>query len=233
MGAARRLERHTRRTRLLHTATYLVTIPLLVTGWWITLGGEGHPSPIAWLFGTGDVRVHRWLGWALAVLVIAPIVFGWRGVRAFARETFRRDPGDGRWWARWPSGALTGRFSRHQGEFDPGQRLANLAIVAGLVVLTASGIALSTVHGGPTFVWLNRLHRWTAYVVTVVLVGHVVVALGVLPGYRGVWRAMHLDGRVPEETARRVWPAWTERALLEPRSTEDREDSARAGQPRT
>jgi len=41
----------------------------------------------------------------------------------------------------------------------------------------------------------------------------VLVAIGVLPGYRGVWHAMHLGGRVPEETARRVWPGWAEREI--------------------
>jgi hypothetical protein len=41
----------------------------------------------------------------------------------------------------------------------------------------------------------------------------VLVAIGVLPGYRGVWRAMFGGGRVREETARRVWPGWTERAM--------------------
>ena len=39
------------------------------------------------------------------------------------------------------------------------------------------------------------------------------IALGVLPGYRGVWRSMHFSGRIPIETAWRVWPGWTERAL--------------------
>ncbi len=45
----------------------------------------------------------------------------------------------------------------------------------------------------------------------VVLVGHMVVASGVLPGYRGVWRSMHLGGRLPVAVARRIWPAWLDR----------------------
>jgi len=49
--------------------------------------------------------------------------------------------------------------------------------------------------------------------VTPVILGHVLVAIGVLPGYRGVWRSMHLGGHLREETARRVWPGWTERTL--------------------
>jgi formate dehydrogenase subunit gamma len=208
-----RLERHARRVRLLHTATYLVTLPLVVTGWWITLGGEGRPSPIARLFSTGDVTVHLWLGRVLAALVILPLIVGWRGVITFLRETFRHDRGDGRWWLRWPSGAFTGRFGRHEGRFDPGQRIANVVIVGGLAVLAITGIWLSTVHGGPVFAWLDRIHRVTALVVTLAIVGHLLIAFGVLPGYRGVWRAMHVGGRVRESTARRVWPGWTERAL--------------------
>jgi len=33
----------------------------------------------------------------------------------------------------------------------------------------------------------------------------------VLPGYRGVWRSMHLGGRLHADVARRLWPAWLER----------------------
>ena len=65
----------------------------------------------------------------------------------------------------------------------------------------------------PAFVWLRQVHTWATLIVTPLLAGHVPIALGVLPGYRGVWRSMHLGGRVPEEIARRVWPGWTERAL--------------------
>ena len=76
---------------------------------------------------------------------------------------------------------------------------------------TITGIALSMVHGGPVFSWLDRVHRVTGVVVTIAVGGHVLVAVGVLPGYRGVWRSMHLGGRMHEDTARRLWPAWTER----------------------
>jgi formate dehydrogenase subunit gamma len=37
------------------------------------------------------------------------------------------------------------------------------------------------------------------------------VAAGVLPGYRGVWRSMHLGGHLDIRVARRLWPAWAER----------------------
>jgi A/G-specific adenine glycosylase len=48
---------------------------------------------------------------------------------------------------------------------------------------------------------------WTAIAITPVLLGHIVIAAGVLPGYRGVWRSMHLGGRLRKDTADRVWPA--------------------------
>ena len=209
---ADRLIRHPRRVRWFHAGIYLLTIPLVWTGWWLLLGEEGDPSLLARAIGVADVRLHVWAGRILAALTLGAIVLGHRGVRTFVRETFRRDPGDVRWWARWPRAVLTGGFARHEGTFDPGQRVANVLIVGGLIVLTATGIALTVFHGGPVFAWLAKIHLWTAVVVTPVILGHVLVAVGVLPGYRGVWRSMHVGGRVPEETARRVWPGWTERA---------------------
>jgi cytochrome b subunit of formate dehydrogenase len=209
---ADRLVRHPRRVRWFHAGIYLLTIPLIWTGWWLLVGEEGHPSLLARAFGIADVRLHVWAGRIFALLALGVIVFGRRGIRTFVRETFRSDPGDARWWVRWPRAILTGGFARHEGTFDPGQRVANVLIVGGLIVLTATGIALTVLHGGPVFAWLAKIHLWTAVVVSPVILGHVLVAIGVLPGYRGVWRSMHLGGRVPEETARRVWPAWTERA---------------------
>jgi formate dehydrogenase subunit gamma len=51
-------------------------------------------------------------------------------------------------------------------------------------------------------------HRWATYLITPVLLGHILIAAGVLPGYRGVARSMHLGGRLPVEVARRLWPGW-------------------------
>jgi formate dehydrogenase subunit gamma len=113
----------------------------------------------------------------------------------------------------WPAGALTGRFGRHEGTFDPGERLANVVIVVGPLVLTGAGIALTFLDGGPVFAKLARIHKWTTYIVTLFIVGHMLIAFSVLPGYRGVWGSTHLGGRVPKATARRVWPGWAERSL--------------------
>jgi hypothetical protein len=75
-------------------------------------------------------------------------------------------------------------------------------------VLIWSGIGLTMVSGGPAFVWYHRLHEWSTYAFTPVVLGHILIASGVLPGYRGVWRAMHLGGRLRRRDAARVWPQW-------------------------
>jgi cytochrome b subunit of formate dehydrogenase len=205
------VERHGRRTRWLHAAVYLTTLMLLGTGLWLLAGREGQPSPLARVTGVSDTRLHIWLGWALGGVVVIGLLAGARAIPAFVRESIRHDRGDLDWFRRWPRGVLTGRFARHQGEFDPGQRIANLVIVAGLLILVVTGIGLATLHGGQLFARFAKVHKWTAIVMTPVLLGHWLIASGVLPGYHGVWRSMHLGGRVREETSRRLWPGWTER----------------------
>jgi formate dehydrogenase subunit gamma len=230
------LPRTSRNARRLHAAAYLTTLALLGTGWWLWAGGEGNPSPLARLTGVADARIHVWVGRGLVVVVVLPLLRWWRAVVAFVRETIRVDRGDARWWRRWPVGALTGQFGRHEGHFDPGQRVANVLIVGGLLTLVVTGLGMTLLHGGEVFAWMAKLHRWTTYAITPVLLGHIVVAVGVLPGYRGVWRAMHGSGRVREDTARRVWPGWAERAApASDRPTPSREEfgeaaaSARSG----
>jgi cytochrome b subunit of formate dehydrogenase len=207
-----RVERYTRPVRWFHAAIYLTVLVLLGTGWWLFLGREGDPSPLSRLTGQPDTRLHRWVGWALAGLVVAGPLAGVRAAATFVRESLRHSSGDLRWLTSWPKATFTGRFARHEGHFDPGQRIANVVLVVLLVVLIASGIALATLHGGPAFSVLVRVHRWATWAITPVLVGHVLIAAGVLPGYRGVWRSMHLGGRLDAAVARRLWPAWVERS---------------------
>jgi hypothetical protein len=52
------------------------------------------------------------------------------------------------------------------------------------------------------------VHTWATYALIPLIGGHVLVASGMLPGYRGVWRSMHLGGRLDVEVARRLWPEW-------------------------
>ena len=123
------------------------------------------------------------------------------------RETVRIDRGDGQWFRRWPAGVVTGRFASHRGHFDPGQRLANVAFTASLGTLIVSGVALTTLSGGPTFATMVRVHRAANVVLTLLVAGHLLVVSGILPGYRGAWRAMVGRGRVPAAVVRRLWPS--------------------------
>jgi cytochrome b subunit of formate dehydrogenase len=206
------VQRNNRRTRWFHTATYLVTAVLLVTGWWLTTGHEGRPSFLARLTDTADTELHRKAGYVLVGLFIAGLTLGIRAAITFGRETVRVSRGDGRWLLSWPRGALTGRFRGHRGHFDPGQRIANVVFVLAFGALIVTGIAMINLSGGPAFVWMFRIHRYATYVLTVLVVGHVLIAIGLLPGYRGVWRSMHLGGRVPRATVRRLWPRSVEEA---------------------
>ena len=213
MATDQRIRRYSASARRFHAAVYLLTLVLLGTGWWLLTGREGQPSPVAQLTGIADVSLHVVVGWALTAVALVPFVFAARRVAAFTRETLRRDPGDLRWLARWPAAVFTGRFPRHEGHFDPGQRLANVAIVSLLAVLLISGIGLVFVHVGPTFALLAAVHRLATIAFTLVIAGHIVIAAGILPGYHGAWRSMHLGGHLRLETARRLWPGWTERNL--------------------
>lgn len=205
------VRRNNGKTRWFHAGVYLTVFVLLLTGWWLTLGGEGDPSVLASLTGVSDADLHTWTGWGFAGLAAVGVVLGWRASRTLLVDSVRFRRSDLSWLRRWPVAVFTGRFGRHEGHFDPGQRIMNLALVALLLALMVSGIGLVLVSGGPEFVWFNRIHRWSTYLITPALIGHIVVASGVLPGYRGAWRAMHLGGRLRAEVARRLWPAWLER----------------------
>jgi cytochrome b subunit of formate dehydrogenase len=205
------VERNTRRARWLHATVYATVLPLLATGWWLLTGHEGRPSVLARVTGVADVELHTVMGWVFAVVAASGTVIGWRAAVVLMRRSVRFRRSDLRWFARWPVAVATGRFARHEGHFDPGQRVANLVMVTLLGLLIGSGAGLVMVSGGPAYMWLSRVHRWSTYVVTPVILGHVLVGAGVLPGYRGVWRAMHAGGRLRRDDAQRVWPEWLAR----------------------
>ncbi len=194
------MERYRRPARWFHAGTYVSVLILLATGWWLLVGQEGHASPLALLAGMSDIALHRLVGWILAGLAVAGVLLGARAIPSFAAESVRLRRSELGWFSRWPAAVFTGRFGWHQGRFDPGQRILNVTLIFGLAVLVGSGAGLTVVHGGPTFVLLARVHKWTTYPVTGLIVGHMIVASGVLPGYRGVWRSMH--------SAAELMPTW-------------------------
>lgn len=205
------IERNNTRTRWFHAAVYLTVLVLLLTGWWLLLGQEGRPSVLAELAGQPDTEIHTVTGWIFGAVTVLGGFFGWRAAWTLISDSVRFRRSDIRWFARWPKAVVTGRFGRHDGHFDPGQRIANVVMILLLVALLVSGIGVWAVSGGPAFVWFNRVHRWSTYLFTPVVLGHIIIAAGVLPGYRGVWRAMHLGGRLRRQDAARVWPGWLAR----------------------
>src|SRR5262245_58608104 len=205
------VERYSRSVRWFHAAVYLTVLVLVGTGWWLELGHEGQPSPLSQVAGVADTELHLWTGWAMSAVVVAGVVLGVRSAITFVVESVRFRREDIRWRLGWPKPVLTGAFRHHDGHFDPGQRIANVAIAVLLAALVLSGIAMAQLHGGSTFALLVSVHRWATYAVTPLILGHILIAVGVLPGYRGVWRSMHLGGRLPATVARRLWPGWLER----------------------
>jgi formate dehydrogenase subunit gamma len=203
------VRRYGRAGRWFHAGIYATVLVLLATGWWFVVAGYQARSPLARLTGMPDGQIHELTGYVSAFVVLVWLPFGLRGIGAFVRESLRLRRGDGHWLRTLPRAAFTGRFAAHDGHFDPGQRLANIVMVPTLLTLTLSGLGMLLLPAGP--VDLYAIHRWAAFALTPVLLGHILVASGVLPGYRGVWRSMHLGGRLPVDVARRIWPTWLDR----------------------
>ena len=211
-----RLHRYSRGARWLHALTYLATAVELATGWWLLGGQEGHPSLLASLTSLPDTTIHVRVGIGLLVLALGGVALAARSSWFLLRQSLLFRPSDVSWLRAWPRAAVTGDFGRHDGFFDPGQRVANLVMLGGIAVLVGSGTGLAVLHGGDLFVAMLWLHKAATYIVTPVVAGHVVVASGVLPGYRGVWRSMHGGGGIDSGVAERLWPAWAERAKQAP-----------------
>lgn len=225
------VQRYSRPVRWFHAGIYLSVLILLGTGWWLFAGNEGDPSPLAQLVGMADTDLHKNVGWALVALAGAGILVGPRAVRTFVVDSLRYRKPDLRWFIAWPAALFTGRFARHEGHFDPGQRIMNILLTLSLLVLVGSGVGLVAVHGGPAFVVFNRLHKWSTYAVTLLLAGHILVAAGILPGYRGAWRSMHLGGRQRLGVARRLWPGWLERVERDRRRNRTEKTDTTSSQP--
>jgi cytochrome b subunit of formate dehydrogenase len=229
-AAPERQLRNGRRARWLHALVYLTTVFLAYTG--IAVLAEGHPRLASVLGGhVPTATSHRWVGYGLLVVAGVVVLVWWRAAGRFLNDSVQFRRSDVKWFAGYPRMALAPRrpapAPHHYGHFDPGQRIFNLLLVLALLVLGATGVVL----GLPgrfvpaVFGWSLRIHKLTTWVLIGLVLGHLLLASGMLPGYRGVWRAMHLGGRVPAATARRLWPHWA--AGPGPR-TEERADKTSA-----
>jgi formate dehydrogenase subunit gamma len=208
------LRRNGRRARLLHLLVYLSTLLLAYSG--IAVLAEGHPALARPLGGhVAAATSHRLVGYGLLIALALVAVVWWRAAGRFASESLRFDRHDLRWLAAYPRMALTparqAAPAPHRGHFDPGQRIFNLLLVLALLVLGATGVVMGVPQRFlPSVYGLSlRIHELATWVLLGLVAGHLLLASGALPGYRGVWRAMHLGGRVPAATARRLWPSWS------------------------
>jgi formate dehydrogenase subunit gamma len=205
--------RNGRRARLLHTLVYLSTLFLAYGG--IALLFEAHPGLAKPLGGhVATATSHRLVGYGLLSFAVLVAVVWWRAAGRFVTNSVRFSRLDLRWLAGYPRMALTPARSRpvpHRGHFDPGQRVFNVLLVLTFLVLGVTGIVMGMPERflPSVFGWSLRIHKLATWVLIGLVAGHLLLASGLLPGYRGVWRAMHLGGRVPAATARRLWPVWS------------------------
>lgn len=212
--------RNGRRARWLHALVYLTTVFLAYSG--IAVLAEGHPWLASVLGGHVPAATsHRWVGYGLLVVAGLVVLVWWRAAGRFLSNSFEFRRSDVSWFAGYPRMALAPRrpapAPHHAGHFDPGQRLFNMLLLLVLLVLGGTGVVLGMPERfvPAVFGWSLRVHEVTTWVLLGLVLGHLLLASGVLPGYRGVWRAMHRDGRVPAATAKRLWPHWT---AAEPRA---------------
>jgi formate dehydrogenase subunit gamma len=173
-------------------------------------------------------RWHRWVGIGLVITLglLVPIL-RLRATWRFIWESIRFRWADLGWFRAYP--AFVARPSlkdlpRHEGHFDPGQRLLNIAFLAAFLVLSVTGLLMAFPDRFQPFVfaWSLRVHRIATWLFVALALAHILVASGLLPAYRGVWRAMHSSGRVHRRLAQRLWPRWVEREEATEASREGR-----------
>lgn len=162
----------------------------------------------------GFLVYHKYVGWALAGWGVVALVRP-KAVGRFFAEIARFTRQDLRWLAVAPL-TIPGfkPFPRQEGHLDPGQRVMGWAIIVLAIIGTVSGsliIFSCSPACGQVYLVSFYAHRASIAMLGFVLIAHVVVSVGLPKPYRGVWHAMHGNGRVPTDVAHRLWPAWAER----------------------
>ena len=184
--------------RLAHWMTAALFGTLLATGIALYFGS---------LFGVVLDRhtiqlIHLWTGLALPAPVVVTALGPW-GAR------MRRDIRQFAFWSRdevrWI--ASMGRSRLRMGKFNPGQKLNAVTVGGSIVVLLVSGSMLQWFRFFPvsTRVAATFVHDWFALALTILIAGHVVVALSHWPSLRSM-----ITGRVSKQWATTHAPAWLE-----------------------
>lgn len=182
--------------RALHWVHAALVLNLLGTG----LVLYGFPGT-AWVGHRLVVKqLHLWSGWALpAVLVLAFGAPFAHELRRDARRIGRWSVDDRRWWR--PGR----RATSHIGKFNPGQKLNALLTVGSVPVMFVTGM-LMRFPDLASLRWrtgADFTHRWFAFGLLALIVGHIAVSLAHPEAMRGIIR-----GTVRAVWAERHHPRW-------------------------
>ncbi|WP_417276769.1 cytochrome b/b6 domain-containing protein [Castellaniella sp.] len=212
-----RIQRHGSAVRVAHGVNAVVVIALIATG--LALGDQLPAALVATLGGHALVNeIHRLGGVTFATILLLAIGLFHSSTRSLIRDLvyFRRGE------RRWPQAFLKcilspahRRTAFHNGRFDPAQRLILLLLACSTALITATGVYLYILPAAPQWVFLVaiRIHIYGAWVAIIALCLHAFAGLGVLHTHRGLLGAMFGDGTVPMQTARTLWPDWTQKKL--------------------
>ena len=197
-GRAGELVRFELTQRVAHWANAALFTALIVTAIPLYFGS---------LFGLVLARhvlemVHLWCGLALPVPVVVSLLGPWgAAMRADLARVSRWSQAELEWLRR------LGRSALRADKFNPGQKLNTVLVGATILVLLATGAMLQWFSPFPV-AWragATDVHDLFAFAVTLMIVGHVALALAHPPALAAMVR-----GRVSEAWARRYAPAWAE-----------------------
>lgn len=210
----RLMQRHAPAVVALHAVVGALVLGLTATG----LGLLGVlPTPLLYLLGGHEAALvwHRLLGLTLTPLLVALPVVAPRAGRRFVADATRFCRADLPWVVGFAAHLVRpGRHvvPRHEGRFDPVQRLVFALMLVALGALVVSGAALLVLPGTSITVIAAcvQVHETAGWMLVGLVGMHVLAGSGVLPTHRRVGRAM-VDGHVRAVVASRLWPAWAYR----------------------
>ena len=194
MSPPDRIARFSGPSRFAHWANAVGVIVLIATGA-VLWGAPGTQ----WVGNRGLVRdVHLWVG--LGVLV--PLLATWIVSRS-TRDDFRRlarwSLDDRRWWFR------SQRRTTRLGKFNPGQKANAAFTLAALFALLVTGIMLKwpDAYSDDIRAGATAVHDWTALVLGLAVIGHIVMAVRDPVALRGM-----VNGQVDRQWAASRAPRW-------------------------
>ncbi len=192
----RYLPRFDRVERVVHWCNATLFLTLVFTG------ASLYVSQLSTLVGHRHTvkTIHVYAGLLLPIpLLVGLLIPGGRQLRRDLSRINRWTDDDRRWWSRRT------RASAQLGKFNPGQKLNAVFVGAAIVLMLTTGSIMrwfepfpDNIRTGATWV-----HDWTFIALVVVIVGHIMFALGDVDSLRSI-----VFGSVRESWARRERPRW-------------------------